>query len=339
MTGISESRQYQWLRLGSGLAIVALFGVLFGLSARSWPIVHQVFWPAKIGCGCGAVTISVPPIGAVTAGLVMIATLVIIGRFLYFFWRAINRSRRALRSWTAAGQRSIWQQAIGEKIIIVTRPGRQAMTMGLLQPRIYITADLIRSLCGSELTAVLRHEQAHRRRYDQLCSTILESFSLAWWRLPMLQALVAANVTLRELAADSEATNNYVHSDGLSGAIIKLASRSSVQDVVGFSPNQDRVEKLLNTNWRPQLQLWRWSYGFGLGLLAFGIGLIVRLTPPAMAEASPVVVRTCQETRLLCLWQPQGSIPFSQEKVEWRIRPPLIRILPQSVYVLPDSSN
>lgn len=325
----SETQKYRMLRMALVLAILLVIGLMAWLTMRTVPIIQQALWPQEFDCACGETfAVVVPPVTAAAAGAVVMFAVFIASRGTYFFIRHFVRSRRSLADWTRLGQRSVFQQAIGEQIIIVSKPGRQAMTMGMFRPRVYITADLLRTLTGSELKAVLRHEQVHRRRFDQLWTAVLDSFSAAWLRPSLLQEWLAASLTLRELSADEGATTEYRVTDGLSGAIVKLVETNPATDMVAFSPNNDRVQKLLDQSWQPTLPRWRWSYGIALGVALLAIGAVVRLTPPAVAMVPPEVTRACHETKLYC---PRPD--------DFQVNVIFLRSVPQSIYVFPQGRH
>lgn len=299
--GLNETRQYLIIRLVAAAFLVLSFGSLAWLSARAWPILHQALWPAKFGCGCSLVSLTVPPITTATAIAVMIASALLFGRWLFFFGRQVSRSRRTLNHFNRYKLRRTYHQGVGHPIVITDQAQPQAMTIGLVRPTTFITTGLLKSLKGSEVLAVIRHEQEHARRRDPLWAAIISSLSATWWRMPLLQELATAAVRLRELSADSAATANYRQAGGLTGAIIKLAAMPAVEGTVSFSPNQDRVEKLLNHKWQPKFFVWRWSQAWVLGFFLLALGAVIKLTPPVAASVPPGVAAACQETRLLCL--------------------------------------
>lgn len=295
-----ETRQYRLVRLAAAVFGLATFGSLVLIDLRAWPIVHQALFPTKLGCGCEVMTMIAPPAVIATAVLGLAASVLMISRCLIFFIRQIRRSQRLTSELLAHGRRQIYHHGLAQSFILLKKPGRAAMTVGLFRPRIYLTTDLVHHLSGTEVQAVLRHEQAHRRRFDPLWLAVMDSLSAAWWRLPWLQQWVEASFTLRELSADAVATGGYQHLDGLSGAILKLAGSPPMVGLAAFSPNHDRVEKLLNQGWQPQVTLWRWSYALGIGVIGLALSLFVRMTPAMATTVSPTAALVCHETRLLC---------------------------------------
>lgn len=309
---MTETRRYSWLRIGTGVGLSAIILLFVWLLARAVPNISQTLWPATIGCGCGsAVTFIVPPATLIASILVFATAGLFTARYVYFFIRHYLKVQAARRKFMRDGYYIKLDQKLKRNIIVVKSAESVAMTIGLFQPMIYVTTGLIKSLNKKELTAVLHHEQAHRQNFDPLWAAIIETLNLTLWRSAVTKALSAAFVTLRELTADAIATKEYQQADGLSGALVKLSGATSFSEAVSFSPNNDRVEKLLDQSWHPALGLWRWSYTWVIGLALLFVGLAIKFTPPANASIPPAVSALCHETKLLCaLGEPIKPMPL-----------------------------
>ena len=127
-----------------------------------------------------------------------------------------------------------------------------AFCVGLLRPRIYLSAGLIDVLTDGELKAVLLHEDHHRRRLDPLRSLLAEVLSAAFFFLPIAAELRDLFLMSAELEADRHAAR-LAGQRSLAGALHKilthqLASRSSLSGVVGTAPltaTEARLAQLL----------------------------------------------------------------------------------------------
>lgn len=186
-----------------------------------------------------------------------------------------------------------------------------AETAGWLRPEIIVSRGLLNHLSGGELTAVLRHEAEHVRRFDPLWSGLIEGIFRALWRPNWMQGILRMLFTLRELSADAVATGNYGRRQDLGGALLKLLSGQHPSTVAAFSPNSDRVTKLTNPGWIPYEQAWRdirrifYGASFGLALslsLLIGSGQAASVTGGSCPAS--VRERMCvPKTTVVCTFQ------------------------------------
>jgi Zn-dependent protease with chaperone function len=99
-----------------------------------------------------------------------------------------------------------------------------ALTVGWLQPRIYVAESLGDALTPDELRAVLAHEGAHAARRDPLRLAALRFVSCALFWLPVFRRLTADIADDVELRADDAAAGDSPLS--LASAILSVASWS-----------------------------------------------------------------------------------------------------------------
>lgn len=295
-----EQRQYQWLRwslLAGGLAILIGLAVA---SWRLWPAVTQSWQAKQLGCGCARVVVSTSPWLRVTGLITLAITFWLIGRWLVAFGQQLHRSRRIQAEFTTAGYRDVSHPRVQLAYRVYRGQRLVAMTVGFLRPRIYVSVALIKELTAGELEAVLRHEAHHVRAFDPLVMAGLASLgdALGWW--PMIRHWIAASYSLRELSADAAATNAYHQTKNLAAAFLKVSEAAWPSPVSAFSPNGDRLNKLLDHSWRPDLHLWRRSYGLTLGLLLAATFGLVRVTQAKSLATPPAVERLCHQTKVMC---------------------------------------
>jgi Zn-dependent protease with chaperone function len=104
----------------------------------------------------------------------------------------------------------------------VDMDGPLALTAGLIRPRIYLSRRLLEALSPAELAAVLRHEQAHRRRRDAVRQVVAEV--LARLHLPPIRRRLLAHLSLAaERACDEEAALGGTGRLCVAGTLLKVA--------------------------------------------------------------------------------------------------------------------
>jgi Zn-dependent protease with chaperone function len=126
-----------------------------------------------------------------------------------------------------------------------------AFCYGLWAPRICISTGLAEALTNKELTAVLLHEDHHRRRADPLRKLMAESLGAALFFLPIAAELRDIFLTSLELEADRYATA-VMGRPALAGALHKtlthpLSIRSAhFAGLTGLSATEARIAELLD---------------------------------------------------------------------------------------------
>lgn len=290
-----DLRQYWGIRL----AIIGGFFVSLGLAWTMTIRQYLALFDRTTDCGCAIGPLQWSTGMIIGTTLLAVATGYLTIRFMI---EVIIRVRRhqALRRNVTADSRAVWHQRVGAMVLITDDSSAQAMTLGLLQPQMVVTTGLIDRLSGSELTSVLRHEQAHARARDPLWSLLLESIgaTLSW--LGDLRQAVNIAFSLREMIADAVATDNYTAPRQLSGAMYKIATDAQPTSVPAFSPNADRVTKLLNTAWELPVRWWSWRTITMTMMLAVGFWLANGL-PRATAAAQPTLPSAaCWLRQIMC---------------------------------------
>jgi len=305
-----EQRQYWLLRLVSiGFAIMVMGGLLATVILYAQIELSNHHF-ANSGCGCQSLIMPLTPWQQLIALTTGALTALIFIRFGYFGWHQLWRHNRIHRQLYRQAKQ-IYHHHAGLTYWLVDQDYPQALTLGLISPRIFLTRGLIHHLSASEITVVLRHERVHQQRRDPLMILILEIIGATFWWWPWLRSWVAASHSLRELTADAQATNNYHSIDPLGQAMLKLATVTTNPRLAAFSPNADRVEKLLDQSWRRPRHWNRWSMAAAVLVLAV-VGFFYQVRATTAALQLPARTAICRETRLYCPWNKPPENPFSR---------------------------
>ena len=295
-----ESRQYAWLRiavLGTGAALLAVLSVT---AVRLWPVIARAVIPAKLNCGCAVLAVQTPWWMTGLAALVMAGAWLAVGRFAWVFTRHLIRARRQEKILTAGGAQTVFNRSLGAPITVVESAEPLAVTLGFWRPKIYVSRGLLRRLSGSELRAVLAHEQAHQRAFDPLVTALMDSITATGRWLPGMSAGMTVTYSLRELAADAQATNDYRAPAALSSAFLKLSDVALRPELSAFSPNRDRLEKLLDHRWTLPRRWWSWTAFSAVSLVFIGALATLRYVRAANPVVPPAAATVCRETMVMC---------------------------------------
>lgn len=287
----TETKQYFMIRRTiAGFGALG-FATLSFLTAAVWWRIWSLWHIPAAHCDCGSVLAAIHPAWWGGAALLSLGWLAVVGRADRSWLRYTRITRATLR-------RLDGRVANGVAVLDDDRP--QAWTVGLLRPTIIVTTALRAQLTANELAAVIAHERAHQAARDPLWSAALDAVRAGFGWLPWIQSWTAAAYSLRELAADAVATDGYRRTNDLSSAILKLAQAAPTA-WPAFSPNRDRVEKLLNHDWRPAIRWWTVRSMVGMAVVAASVVFGVRLV---MAQATPPagdVHHACVALQRICV--------------------------------------
>ncbi|GEM_PF-4679460 len=298
-----EARHYRAIRAVVVGGFAASLLLLWTMATRQ----YLTLFHRATDCGCAITPLQWSTGMAVGSSVLGLATLYLTIRFLVEIGLRVRRHRTLTIGWLARG-RVVWNHAVQMPVTVVTDQDAQAMTVGLWRPRIVVTTGLIHRLSSSEISSVLRHEQAHALARDPLWSVLLESTgaTLSW--IGGLRQIVNTAFSLREIVADAIATANYTQASGLSGAMYKLATTAKPAMVPAFSPNTDRVTKLLNTAWELPVRWWSWRTVVAGLVVAIGLWFASGL-PQATAAAQPMLPNeACWLRQVMCAQPPTEII-------------------------------
>ena len=306
-----------WLAL-SGLALIATAlaaGVWVALRAEAWGARFQqlvnacLLVSASVGEGLWLWPTHHPlaalALGFLTASLAW--ALVRLGLSLRGGWRV----RTSLTRY-APGEFPVLDRALAlcreidpRRVRVLGSAAPEAFTLGLLRPRICLSAGLLGSMTDTELQLVLRHEQAHVTARDPLRLAAARLLSDFLWFLPLGRALADAFTALAEFRADEAAVSAGGDPLDLSSAIVKTARGASAGPRLapalgGLELVEQRVMRLLGRERGFSVPIpLRAALASGLVLFAV-LGI---LAGPSFGRASPspdpVVVMRSMMTRMM----------------------------------------
>jgi Zn-dependent protease with chaperone function len=117
---------------------------------------------------------------------------------------------------------------ITPELKLITAEAPMALTIGILQPRIYLSTGLASRLSDEELEGVLAHELAHIARADNLVAFV--SQALAGAILPLSRSALRLLLAERELAADALAISVTGKPITLARTLIKVADGTQINE-------------------------------------------------------------------------------------------------------------
>lgn len=292
---IRELRWYRGIRFGVVGGFVLTLVIFWTFLMRQ---LHALA-PMTSECGC-SVSPAHWPIGVVIGtGFLATAVMVLSVRFITAIVIRIKRHRQLIRDLSKRSRR-LWHHGLTGEILVLEDAAQQAMTIGFFRPSIVVTSSLIRRLTGSELLTVLRHEQAHARSRDPLWSILLEAVGATFGWIGGLRVLINTAFSLREIIADAVATENYTRVVGLSGALYKLATSSAPRALPAFSPNSDRVQKLLDRSWHPPMRWWSWRRSAAIAVLIVAFFSVGQLANATAAATPTMPAEACWLRQVMC---------------------------------------
>ncbi|MCR4288125.1 MAG: M56 family metallopeptidase, partial [Deltaproteobacteria bacterium] len=152
------------------------------------------------------------------AALMWAAGIVLGGGVLYAFARqgyGLVKGRRALKRFPVS--------VAGSVALIRDDSLKTAFTCGLINPRIYISTGLVKTLTREELRSVILHEIHHRRHRDPLRFFIAAFLTDAFFYLPIGRHLAGRLHFHKEMAADDSVLVRTKDPLNLAGALVKVA--------------------------------------------------------------------------------------------------------------------
>ena len=164
--------------------------------------------------------------------------------------------------------------------------------MGLLQPRVMVTAGLIDRLDDTELAAVLAHERHHLRRRDPLRLLLLNALAGAMFMFPVAAILRQRWKARIELAADRAAVAVAPRGALASALLAVLASRSTrLPGVAGLSVTEARIAHLAGNPALPPIPL-------PAAMVSLGLVAVIVLGAVSLGASTALVEMLCP----FCPW-------------------------------------
>lgn len=154
-------------------------------------------------------------------------------------WRAWRTGARALALLDAAAPTSsdlFWRAARvagvdPRRLRLVRGLPSPALTVGLVQPRIYVAQELAAELTDDELSSVLAHEGAHVARRDPLRLSLLRLLACTLFWIPALRRLAEDMADEAEILADDSAARGRPLV--LASAILRVAQGRAARELEG----------------------------------------------------------------------------------------------------------
>ncbi|MBD0382019.1 M56 family metallopeptidase [Paenibacillus sedimenti] len=155
----------------------------------------------------------------------------VIYTFAAGFWVIVRqilvsiRSTRRLRSCQDAGLTSIYSSKYRlrkHELVVIQNKTPIALTMGVLKPRIVVSAGLLQMLEHSELDAVMEHEKFHLQHRDPLAIFLLSLLSISMWYVPLFRWVLDKYKIMIEIMADQYAMSKIPSAKDLGSALLKM---------------------------------------------------------------------------------------------------------------------
>ncbi|KKO12849.1 M56 family metallopeptidase [Pseudohongiella sp.] len=200
--------------------------------------------------------------------LAVVATLALSWHFAQSLWRGI----RMRKQFDALSSRQA-----GYRLLAASEPA--VFTLGWWRPRVYISTGLLGGCSSEELAIILAHEQAHRKRRDNLRLLLGRVFCLVLprvWR----QSVVHDLHLLCEQSCDFVAASRY-GSLSVAQTLVQVGRvlRRSAAPLQGVafdgSDLQSRVHALLRLDSRQLLSRWQIATLFA----AAGLAVLLAVEP------------------------------------------------------------
>lgn len=303
---IAEQRHYTIVSTTILMVGFGLLGVFGWLSIRLWPVLRQALAPTTVPCGCSVMAVQSP----------WWLTGLAVGLMLVFAYSLVQMTRRAIsvfrttkalsRRWQTHQYRVVKHEGLQENVRVLSSSEPLALTLGFFHPTIYLSEGLLRTIRHSEVEAVIRHERAHRRAFDPLMALLLETLTAGWHWIPGVRGVMQAVYAQREVAADAVATDGYRSVTALSGAFLALQGVVHHPAVAAFSPNQERLEKLLDREWKSATQWWKRRTIISLVSIIGGVLFMSNLAT-AGTTVPPRATVMCHQAMIMCRQSPTAT--------------------------------
>jgi hypothetical protein len=183
---------------------------------------------------------------------------VVVARALWSLVRQIAAHRAFVRALPVRSERVL------EGHVVRVVPGRalRAFCAGLVRPAVYVSEGTLRGVSGSELRAILAHEDRHRARRDPLRMLITRTVSDAFRPLPPLATLADRHAALADLAADEAAVRAVGGVQPVAAALVRFEEVAR-----GVAP--ERVDHLVRQGPPDSVPAWLLvAAGLALGAIA-----------------------------------------------------------------------
>ena len=141
---------------------------------------------------------------AVGAMLTMLA-VISVGLLFAAILRAVRMLSSESALWRLIQQCRQWTSHDGSRASILDTPYPVAAVAGVLQPRLMLSARVLRECTAAEIAAIVAHERAHVRRRDNLTRAVFNALPDRWLSSRMTRDIEASWMRAAEEAADGDA--------------------------------------------------------------------------------------------------------------------------------------
>ena len=207
--------------------------------------------------------------------------------------RLLDASFRWLIRWR--GVRGILRAAVPTAIVapmpVRTSAGlREPSIVGIVRPVLLLPAKIATRLTPPQLEAVLRHEECHVRRHDNLTSAIHMLVEVIFWFHPLVWWIGARMLEERERACDESVIRSgsdpRIYAEGIL-RVCRSYFASDLACVAGVSGAdlKLRLEAIMTKKVKELGSGKRFALG-ALALAAISVPVMVGLALPAQVEAA-----------------------------------------------------
>lgn len=170
----------------------------------------------------------------------------VVGAALVATWaalvaRELARSQRVARTLA----QDAWDTSMfGVRVRVTPALETDAIVVGSIRPVIYLGADLLATLSGDELRAVVYHEDHHRRTRAPIRAAALDAWLRLLGRSNRVRGVLLDRLSDLEALADADAIRRGSSPGALARALVK--GEASLRPVSFAYAAERRVEQLLD---------------------------------------------------------------------------------------------
>ena len=233
------------------LFVLRLLPAAGGLLAGILVMVGYIIWEVQVE----REAVGPAALGAAAAGL---ATLVHAGVRLFI---VLGRTIRIRRELIARVESTLPTRPLPASIIDTMFP--VVAIVGLVAARLFVARRVLEACSADEFDAVLAHEHAHARQYDNLRRLAMAASPDVLGLVAEGRALERAWLQAAELAADETAAAGCQRGVSLASALVKVARLASVpaeplpaSALYRGEPIAERVHRLLDPPSAPDRRPW-----------------------------------------------------------------------------------
>ncbi len=206
--------------------------------------------------------------------------------------RATRRLRRSLPTPRAGPEPPAVRRARelvglrGRDVAVLPSSAPWCFCLGLLRPKIILSAAAVSRLQPDELAAVLAHERHHLTQRDPLRQVLIAAFQQALFFLPLVRALQRRYEVAQEVAADEAALGLPGGKFALASALSKLAPADGPVGSAAFAAMRTMAARVAFLDGRPFLSGTVTLVQVFTSLIMLA-GILWYLTPPTHAHVKP----------------------------------------------------